>query len=184
MSDRTARRYARALFDLAHEAQQVEQVIEGLQSFAHTLAENPRIREFLQDPTQQARRKGEVVAKTLGQQAPPLLAEFIKLVVRNGRVEQIPEILEETRTLWDRARGILHVLVETPFPLVPSQKEDLSKKLSQWTGKTIVLDEEVDKSWLGGLVIHVEGNVLDGSLKTRLSRLSHRLKEIAYGRRL
>lgn len=184
MPDRTAHRYARALFDLAQQAQQVEEVIEGLRSFAHTLAENPPIRELLEDPTLEAHRKGEIVARALGPEALPLLAEFIKLVVRNRRGEKLAEILEEMQTLWDQARGILHVRVETPFPLVPSQKEALAKKLSQWTGKTILLDEEVDKSWLGGLVLHVEGNVLDGSLKTRLHGLSHRLKEIAYGRRL
>lgn len=58
--------------------------------------------------------------------------------------------------------------VKTVIPLLKEEREELIEKLGNKYNKKIILEEEIDKSIIGGVYVRVGDDVLDGTLSTRL----------------
>ncbi|HSE05026.1 MAG TPA: ATP synthase F1 subunit delta [Methylomirabilota bacterium] len=174
--ERTARRYAKALYDVAREAGATEAVGKELDQLAATFAAAAAARDVLTRPwIKPADRRGVAVAIAQKLGARKLVQDFAGLVAERGRADHLPEILAAYRILLDAEFGRARAQVRTAVALTDAEKQQLSGKLERALGKRIILEEQVDATLLGGFIAQVGSLILDGSLDGQLARLRQRL---------
>lgn len=171
----TAKRYAEAIFRLAGERREWDQWQKDLATLA-SLSQEAELVALLENPRIPFERKRQL----LGQVAAgvePLALNLASLLVAKGRLAMMGEIAAEYERLLDAQRGIERAQVVTAIPLEEAEKEELSRRLAQATGRKIRLETEVSSSLIGGLVVRLGDQLLDGSLRARLQTLKKSLLE-------
>lgn len=176
MTERVARPYARALFEIAVSTSREAQVAEELAGVISTIDQSSDLRQFLWHPQVSHRAKIEVIGRIFGSQVDTLILNFLSVVTAKGRETLLPEIFKEYQTLWDVAQGRVHAEVESAVPLTQTEQAQLSGVLSQLTGKTVQLAVSVVPELLGGAVVRMGDRVMDGSLSKKLAVLGERLR--------
>jgi F-type H+-transporting ATPase subunit delta len=102
---------------------------------------------------------------------PPLVANFISLVARKGRLELLPEISDQAESILDERLGRVPVTVSTAVPMPADRLAGWGKLVQAATGKEPVLKNVVQPALVAGAVIRIGDWLADGSVKTKLSRL-------------
>ena len=177
-----ARRYARALHALAHEARRAEPVADELATFEQLLNGDRELRDALLRPWVKASTKRAIVlevADRLG--LSPLTRNFLALVAQRRRLDALGEILVAYRARVDEAAGRIRARVRSAAPLSDAERASLRERLGRRLGKTVLLDTEVDSALLGGFVAEVGSRVLDMSVAGQLSALRERIIKGAGG---
>lgn len=171
--DSAPRRYAEAAFEIATRDGSIESWRRDLDAAAAALDEG-ELRDVLRNPALPLEQRQEVVAGVFAGLSTPA-RNLVALLVRRGRIEQLPRVAEEFRRLDDRRQGIVHATATSALPLTDPEVRALTARLEQMTGGTIALQTEVDESLLGGLVVRVGSRLIDGSVRGRLERLRSQL---------
>jgi len=100
---------------------------------------------------------------------------LILLMLRRGRIADVPRVAAEFRRLDNARLGITIATATTAAPLTADEVTALTQRLETSTGGRIELDVKVDPSLLGGLVVQVGDRLIDGSVRGRLERLRNQL---------
>jgi F-type H+-transporting ATPase subunit delta len=167
-----AGRYASALFELANEQNQLDEVDSDLGKFQDLLNQSDDLNRLVKSPAfaaeEQQRALGAVmdwagVGATTG--------NFLKVITRNRRLFAAEDMIKTFRALLARHRGEVTADVKSAVALTDAQLTALKDKLKTSYGKDVRLDASVDPSLLGGLVIKIGSRMFDSSLKTNLSNL-------------
>jgi F-type H+-transporting ATPase subunit delta len=174
-----AGRYANALFELALEQNALGAVEQDLATFAEALEEAPDLRRLVQSPVisaeEQARALDAVLkALKLG----TLTGNFLKLAAKNRRLFAVPDMMRAFRMALARHRDQVNAEVTSAAKLEDGQLRALKQALAAALGKDVQLDQKVDASLLGGLIVKVGSRMIDSSLRTKLSSLKHAMKEV------
>ena len=175
-SGAAARRYAKALFGLAREAERVEDVRGELAGLADLFEEVPELREALFRPlypVAQRRAALEGVAARLG--SSEIVRHFYSFLIDQRRIIDFAAIRSEYEHLADEAMGRVLARVVSAAPLSDDQRERLRHALNARTGHDVQLEVQVDESLVGGLVARVGDVVFDGSIRTHLRQLRSNL---------
>jgi F-type H+-transporting ATPase subunit delta len=174
-----ARPYAQALFDLAKSENAVDAVEQGLQSIARLSGESPDFARFLASPVISADEKAVAIDRIIADSKPhQIVANLLRVVARNGRLFALPAVIKAYRELSATARGEVTADVTSATPLSSAQLQNLADTLKARVGKTVTLNEHVDPSLIGGLVVKVGSQMIDSSLKTKLSAMKVAMKEV------
>ena len=174
MTTELSREYAEALFALAAEHDQTKEYLEALDTAAALLADNPEYVELLACPAIPRDERDGLLEQTFGQLLPEQVLAFIQLLCAHGRIRSLDDCITEYRLLYQTAVAMATAQVTSAVPLTESEKQQLAAALSARMGRTVTLECTVDESLLGGMVVRVDGKVLDGSLRSRL----HAVKEV------
>jgi len=169
-----ARRYAKALYELAAEDGVVDAVADDL--VALTQAVEGIDRDVLRAGALGAEpraRLAERIAEAVGGDS--LLARFLRVLANNDRLAELPAICEWFAKLRDLAAGRVRAFVSTPGALPEKDLERLTAVFSSLVGKEVVPQQTIDDSLIAGVVVEIEGRVFDGSVRTSLQRLSERM---------
>jgi F-type H+-transporting ATPase subunit delta len=169
-----ARRYARAIFELAQEEGQVEDWAARLAHVRDVFA-IPEVGRVLQNPTITVERRQEAVTAVLAGQGGPEAVNLARLLVESDRLDQVGDIAEDYSDLADEAAGRVRVTATTAVDLTEREKERLASDLSARLGKEVRLTARVDPRILGGLVVQTGDRIIDASLASRLHQLRRRL---------
>ena len=169
-----SREYAEALFALAAETHREKEYLEALDTATALLTDNPEYVELLACPAISRDERDGLLDQTFGQVLPEQVLSFIQLLCAHGRIRSLTDCVEEYRLLYQTAVAMSTAEVTSAVPLTEDEKKRLSETLSARFGRTVTLECTVDESLLGGMVVHVDGKVLDGSLRSRL----HAVKEV------
>jgi F-type H+-transporting ATPase subunit delta len=176
-SPAVAKSYAKALFELARERQQGEQVGGEIERAATVLTEDRTLGAMLGRPWISPANKRAVaweIAQRL--QLSPLARDFMALVAAQGRADHLGAIALAYRNLLDAEQGRVRARVRTAVPLTERDRAALGTRLSRALGgKQVLIDEVLDKNLLGGFVAEIGSLIADGSLNGQLSRLRERL---------
>jgi len=175
MSNKTARRYAKALFALAKDNGALQPTAEQLARVA-AVATDPTVRPVLCSPLLSPTRRrelAELLVRELG--LSDLLARFIRLLADNQRLGELPGIDEHFQQLLDREMGHVRIVIRSATALGTAQHQELVATFSKITGKEVIPNSIVDPDLLGGVVVEVDGKVYDGSVRTQLQRLAKEL---------
>ncbi len=166
-----ARRYAKALFEMALARNTLEKIRGELHNFAAVLEENREFADFFRSPENSRAAKKAAVEKAFQDRYSALFFNFLALVVQKGRHRVIGEIVRAFNAFYDRHIRRARALAITAVPLDTKLADDLQARLSKSLNKQIDLENKVDPAILGGIVLNIEGQVLDGSVKQQLDRL-------------
>ena len=180
MTNRTAAaRYARALFDVSVQGQDLQQIEADLAAFGNLIDEHDTLSRVLLNPAIPTQRKRAVVdalVSRVGNIAPPV-AKLLRLLAERDRVGLVPEVLRAYRARVLDHRGIIEAQVTTAQPLPPERAAAIEQSLAQASGRTVTMVTDIDPDILGGLVARLGTTVYDGSLSGHLERMRHILLE-------
>jgi F-type H+-transporting ATPase subunit delta len=174
MAGAAARRYARAIFELAKEEGQVDAWTSRLAVVRDVLSQS-EARTVLANPSIPAPRRQEVAAALVADRAGPEGANLARLLVGAGRLDDVGRIAEEFERLADEDAGRVRATATTAVPLSRTETDRLIADLGRRLGREVRLDARVDPAILGGLVVRVGDRVMDASVATRLQQLRRRL---------
>lgn len=170
-----ALRYARALLIHAEGRGEQDAAARAAQRLLRALRSHAALGRILADPILGAARKREVIAAATGGEIPPSFADFIRLVVRQGREDMLGAIcLDYIRLLHERQRKI-DVLLTTAAPVDRAHEQAIAARIEQLTGLRPVINLRVDPALVGGYIARWSGYRLDASVRGRLQRIEKAL---------
>jgi F-type H+-transporting ATPase subunit delta len=172
-----AGRYASALFDLASEAGTVTAVESDLDKLAEALAESAELRALIRNPEvsrEQIARVMSGMAAYLG--LADLTKNFLGVLAENRRIGDLPAMIRAFHAIAAAQRGEVTAEVASAHALTDEQLATLEQKLRAREGRTVKLKTRVDPDLLGGLVVTVGSQRIDGSIRTRLNSLAQAMK--------
>jgi F-type H+-transporting ATPase subunit delta len=172
--DTAARRYAEAAFDVAMRDGTVEAWRAELDAAA-AIASDQRIARRLGNPAVPLETRFEMAEATFGKVVSDPVLNLIRLMLRRGRIHELPRIAAEFRRLDNARQGITLATAISAAPLTKDEIRAVTERLEQLTGGRVELDVQVDPSLLGGLVVRVGDRMIDGSVRGRLERLRNQL---------
>jgi F-type H+-transporting ATPase subunit delta len=174
-----ARRYAEAAFEVAVRDDAVERWRSDLDTAA-AVTDDPGVGRALANPAVPYETRLAAVQKAIGATVSPGAMNLIALLLRRGRIEQLPRVAAEFRRLDNARQGITVATVSSAAPLTADEVRGLTARLEQMTGGRIDLEIRVDPSLLGGVVVRVGDRLIDGSVRGRLERLRNQLTAGAF----
>jgi F-type H+-transporting ATPase subunit delta len=180
MSD-LARGYAQALFQIARAEGALEQVEDELFRFARMLENENRLREALSDISLPPEHRAKMVEELLGKKASPHTVNIISFLVQQGRARDLPKIIDSLVQLAAEERERAVAEVRTAVPLDDEDREKLLKAITRATGKHVDLKVIIDPDVIGGLLVRVEDQVFDGTVKRRLQLAKERIGRVENG---
>lgn len=169
--------YASALFALALEENSLEAVKIDLESVAKALKENPDYIRLLDTPALSKEERLSLIDEafsTVGYSVKNLL----KILCERHAVYTLHELAAAFLILYDEHNGIERVEAISAVSLTDAQRDSLVKRLTDMTGKRIILTNKVKPEILGGVILRYSGIQLDGSVKARLDTFSESLKNL------
>ena len=173
-----ARRYAKALFDLAVEQGKVESWSQSLSSLKQAVEASPELREVLVNPIyskEQRRAIGRKLAAALRLDAEP--ANLLFLLGDRNRLGYLAGVADMFGELADAKLGRLRAHVTSAVALDPASAQAIADKLARATKAEVILDRGIDPALLGGVVARVGSFTYDGSLRSQLEQLRRALKQ-------
>jgi F-type H+-transporting ATPase subunit delta len=177
-----ARPYARAVFDLALAAGQLDAWARGLAAAAAVVGDKAA-REFLGRPGLGVAKRSEfvlAVAKAMPGGEVLGTAEgtnLLKLLAENDRLAALPEISAQFDALKAEQENKVKVRLVSAATVDAAEAQKISGALSKKLGRQVELELEVDASLIGGAIVRAEDMVIDDSLRTRLQRLASALTD-------
>jgi len=172
---RLARRYTRALFQLAREAGQEEKIGQEIEQL-YAAFSGSELQEVLTSPAfPMDSRKRILIQVANGLQLSVLSIHFLSLLLERDRLAHLPGIVNCYRRLLNEAKGRVEAKVISAAGLDAALVERLREQLRGISGKEVVLQQETDPSLLGGLLVELEGKVYDGSVRTQLEKMKQRI---------
>ncbi|WP_286724166.1 F0F1 ATP synthase subunit delta, partial [Pelotomaculum sp. PtaB.Bin117] len=172
-----AGRYSAALYDLAVESNQVDQIEEELKAVDTILQENTDLQKVLYHPQITAAAKKELLDQLFKGKISELTLNFIKLLVDRRRETFLGDIASEFIAKANAARNIVEVRVTSVVDLKDQEKGEFDQLLAKLTGKKVQVSYATDPSLLGGVLIRIGDKVIDGTIKAKLAALGDRLKQ-------
>jgi F-type H+-transporting ATPase subunit delta len=169
VADPAIEAYARAIVEVARTEGVLERVDDELTTFARAVSSNPQLRERLVDERPGVALRLEVVEALLGAKAHPQTVAVASYVVQSGRVRQIGEIADAVSTLAASSRQQAVAEVRSAVELDADQRDRLAAALEKATGRRVSVRSVVDPAVVGGLVVSLGDEVIDGSVARRLA---------------
>lgn len=174
-----AGRYATALFELAREKGELDEVDANLRHLAALLEESPEFRYATRSPSLSRREQASLmagVAKEIGLAG--VVANFLGVLARNRRLAELGEIASAFARLMAAHRGEIRAQVRSAKALDKTQTEALKAKLKALAGQEVTIEASVDESLIGGLVIRIGSRMIDGSVASKLAALERAMKGV------
>ncbi len=172
-----ARRYARALFELAAERGVMDRIHEDVRALRSAVQQSADLRLVFHSQEISKQEKQAVIAALLQGKASPLFLNFFQVLLRKSRERLYETVASEFDALVDRHRKKLHAATVTAVPLDSAFLGKLKSLLDRTYQADVDIECRVDPSILGGIVVRVDGQVFDGSLQSQLRRLRSQLSE-------
>lgn len=163
--------YATALYQLSREENQVEEIREGLALACQAMGDAPEYVKLLQNPALPKAQRLELLDEAFRDAVPGYVLNFLKILCEKSALGILDGCRKAFLALYYEERNILPVTATSAQPLSEAQRAGLKEKLGKATGKTVLLNERVDETLLGGMKVEYAGKELDGSVAGRMERL-------------
>jgi F-type H+-transporting ATPase subunit delta len=172
-----AGRYASALFALASEAKSVEIVEKDFAVLHSAMVGSGDLAALIASPVvgrADAARGIAAVATAL--KLDSLTAKFLGVLAQNRRLADLPAMIAAFGRLAANARGEVTAAVTSAHPLTAEQTKALQAQLKTRVGRDVAIDAKIDPAILGGLVVQLGSQLIDGSIRTRLNSFAQAMK--------
>ena len=152
----------------AEKSDRLDEVEDELFRFGRILDREPELAGLLADTSRPVDGRTALLDRVLGGKVTPTTATLLRQAVALPRGRHLDVIAEELAELAAARRELSVARVATPVRLTPEQEQRLTTSLSRLYGRPMSLQVELDEALLGGLVVRVGGEVIDGSVAGRI----------------
>jgi len=171
-----ARRYAKALFEIGVAEGNYEKLGQELDDLARAYDGSADLRLALENPMVKPGEKVAILKAVLPRVAPsPSVQRFAQLLLERGRITLLRGAARAYRELADARAGQVRATVTSATPLGPAELDRVRRALEARTSRKVIVQTAVDPALIGGVVARVGDLVLDGSVRTQLEEMRHRL---------
>jgi len=168
--------YAEAMFALAEERQQTENLYAELNIIAQAIKANPDFAVFLESPAINRDRKADSISRIFQGKVSQLMIDSLKVIAAKDRLNLLGKIQQCFGELEDRKAGRVKGSLTTAVELLPKEQSRLAEQINRALRRTVSLTSIVDPSIIGGMVLTIEGIVMDVSVKGALQQLLQKLR--------
>lgn len=172
MATAAARRYAKAIFELAQQDGEIEEWGRRLARVRQLLTDD-RVIAVLTNPTIATERREQLIVGVAGLDKEA--TNLARMLIESRRVHDAEAIEDEFQRLSDDAAGRVRATATTAVELSTGVREDIRRDLSERLNKDVRLSVVVDPRILGGLRLQFGDHVIDATVATRLEQLRRRL---------
>ncbi len=169
-----ARRYAGAMFDLGLKQNKLDQTLDDVREIARVFA-NRKLAYLLREPKVPLQRKETGLRQALASKVLPSSLNLALLVVQRDLVELMPNIASELEQFVLNYKNQAKAEVTTAKKIDDAQMALIKQALERRTNKTIILQTRIQPDILGGVIARVGDQLIDGSVRYRLSLLRQQL---------
>lgn len=178
MSAAVARRYAKAIFELAKEEGKLSEVTQELVRVAEAYEASPEFQALEMTPgLTDEDRTGVVAAIAQRAGGSDLTVRTVQMLAERQRLAILPDLVELLGDMADEELGLLRGHVTSAHDLSESYRDRLRKKIEQATGKKVMLTFETDPTLLAGIVTQIGDRVVDGSIRGKINDLAESLRQ-------
>ena len=171
-----ARRYATALADVVIKTGETEKVKAEMKSWEDLIASSSDLQRAFSNPAIAHMSKEKVLESLIDKVKPSkTTANFLRILLRNGRLTEIRQINEKFASVIDERSGIVGAEIISARQLSDAEKKELDDSITKLTGKKVNLNFIIDENIIGGVVTRVGSTVYDNSVKTQLENLKKEL---------
>jgi F-type H+-transporting ATPase subunit delta len=168
-----AKRYAKALFELAQEKNLVEEVHRDFKNFLKLVEQSSDLRAFLSLPLDREREK--LVVDLLKARFTELFFNFVLLVLKNKRFHLFEQILNDFERQLDLLKNRMSAVAITAIPLPKEKLAELSREIAGYLKAEVRLENEVDPAIIGGIILRLDDKIFDASLAEQFKKLKYQL---------
>lgn len=166
-----ARPYARAVFELAREKDQLESWSDQL-AFLASVVDEPSVRALLESPRMTPEQRAELIVQIGEGRLDDEGKSLLRVLAENDRLDALPEIAAVYELQRAAEAGCVEAEVISAFALDEKQQTELAQALRQRMGSEVRLTCQTDDTLLGGVIVRVGDTVIDGSIRGRLQRMA------------
>nr|WP_321315964.1 ATP synthase F1 subunit delta [uncultured Ligilactobacillus sp.] len=168
-------RYGNALFEVAKEQDSLTETANELSELKAALDKEPGFVVFMTSPQIDEKAKQETLGE-MTKNASSLVQNLLKMLYDYHRIMILQAIIDIFNRLYDEDRKIVRATVKTAIALDDAQKDKLAKKFAEIeNANQVILEEKVDPSIIGGVVLQSSSYIYDGSIKSKLEQVKRLL---------
>jgi F-type H+-transporting ATPase subunit delta len=171
MTDNRTTAYAEALLAVARAEDDADRVTDEVFALAQAVESDEQLRSTISDASLPAERRAQVIEDILGGRAAPTTVATASMVVAAGRGAQLPDIAREMARIAAEGTGAVVAEARSAVPLTEEQVSRLAEALTAKLGREVSVRNIVDPTVMGGVVTQIGDEVIDGSVRSRLSQL-------------
>lgn len=168
---KVAKRYAKALFDLAVEQNILEKIKADALLISNVCVSNHDFMMVLQSPIIKDVKKIIIMNKVFGDKIQKMTMAFLKIITRNKRESIIPETASQFIEIYKEHKNIISAELITAVKLGSEVSDKINSLLKEQTKAEIELNENVDDSLIGGFVLEFDEKQYDASVVKYLHKL-------------
>lgn len=170
MITKAAKIYANALID-----NNSANHIKDLELVQDILAKNSDLKDVLQNPTVSLEQKLEIIEAIFKNNVSFEILNYLKILTEKKHIAEIPTIIEIIKNTIDENNGMKAVTIVSAIELTNEYKEKITKILEEKIAKKIKPNWQIDENIIAGLVIKIDDDVIDTSIKTKLNKIKGNL---------
>lgn len=169
--------YGQALYDLALSEDLSKTIADQLYVLDHCFSQvEPAFLKLLSSPNVTKQERCQILDDSFRGKVHPYVLNFLKILTEKGYIRHFTHCVATYRDCYYRDNNILAVDAVTAIPLNTAQLKRLTQKLTSITGKSIILQNHIDPSVLGGIRLDYDGKRLDDTVSHRLESVRSMLK--------
>ena len=171
MSDEKIQGYAQAILAVASAESNGAQIEDEIYRFSQVLQSSEELKSTLSDASIPSARRQQIVEDLLDGQATQTTVALVSMIVAAGMGSDIKAIADRVVGLGAESRDKAVAEVYSVVDLSSDQQQRLATALKSATGKDVEMKIIIDESVMGGLLVQIEDEVIDGTVRTRLKQL-------------
>ncbi|MBI5266953.1 MAG: F0F1 ATP synthase subunit delta [candidate division Zixibacteria bacterium] len=178
IAQQVAQKYARALFMAAKGRNLIDKAYDQFEVLRQVIRKDRALLDFLTAPHVTDQQKLELVNKVFGTRLEKLFLEFLLVLMDKHRVQHLPDIIDAFERLVETEKGIVRASVVTAIPLSGDEERNVTARLESRTGKKVKLEKKVDPAILGGMIVIIDDEIIDGSVRHGLKQMREQLGKV------
>ena len=169
----SAKIYADALIETAKDDRlSYNEIFEDINTISQILKSSGDLKKILLTPAVPSEKKIEIIEDVFTSQVKPDILNFLKILAEKKRFDELDLIIEAFKKEYDEIQNLKCVTIISAVDLSDEYKAKIVSKLQEKLQKNIIADWQKDDSIIGGLVIKIDDDVIDTSIKNKLENLS------------
>jgi F-type H+-transporting ATPase subunit delta len=171
-----AKRYARALVELAEEKKAVDKIKGDIASFVAAVDAQPAMQKLFASPVFTPEHKKAVIQELAGKlKMQQTTQRFVEYLAERGRIRYVKDVYEAFLEILAERQNRATVRLTTAVAINNGDLADIKKKLEVLTGKQVDIDSQVDASLIGGARAQIGSVIYDGTIKNQLNKMRSQL---------
>jgi ATP synthase F1 delta subunit len=164
--------YGEALFGAAKDLNKVDEFAKDLKDLESVFESEPDFYTFLSSPSIPAKDKKQVIREVFEGKTETEFINFLNVLIDKCRINAYSQIVKVYDELVSRAEGYSYGRIVSVNPLTPQQLSKFEEETAKLLNVKVHLKNETDPGLIGGVVIYIEGKIIDASVRNRLQTLA------------